>query len=295
MLKKLVMFAGVALVWLSAGNVSAQEGAVGLEQYVLRAGPIAVDGASNNCSGVSYCGECRSLVVVANSPPALYVVGQDGTLRRKISLEGFDDTEDVVWVRGRRFAVVEERRRNLCLFDVDPSSEQVTYDAAERILVDREPGGNQGIEGITYDAAGGRFFAVKEKEPRRIYMIPENAATGGSEITHPWDAESHALGCRDLSAVYYHPKTGHLLLVSDESKFVVETDLNGREIGRLRLTKGSAGLSEDIPQPEGITMNEDGNLYICSEPAWLYVFSRETAQTSGAGISGDAETQPSTK
>ncbi len=43
---------------------------------------------------------------------------------------------------------------------------------------------------------------------------------------------------------------------------------------QLSLRAGSAGLSESIRQAEGITMDDSGTLYICSEPDLLYIFDK---------------------
>ena len=78
----------------------------------------------------------------------------------------------------------------------------------------------------------------------------------------------------DVSDIFYDDRTGHLLVLSDESKSVVECTVEGKEISRLSLKAGSAGLKDTIGQPEGITMDDEGNLFICSEPNVLYCFSR---------------------
>ncbi|WP_200406089.1 SdiA-regulated domain-containing protein, partial [Salmonella enterica] len=42
---------------------------------------------------------------------------------------------------------------------------------------------------------------------------------------------------------------------------------------RLFLTAEWSGLRDDIPQPEGIAMDNENNLYIVSEPNLFYKFS----------------------
>ena len=79
----------------------------------------------------------------------------------------------------------------------------------------------------------------------------------------------------DLAGIYYDTKTGHLLILSDESKCVVECTVDGKKmVSRMFLKEGSAGLTRTLKQPEGITMDDSGNLYICSEPNVLSVFSK---------------------
>lgn len=61
---------------------------------------------------------------------------------------------------------------------------------------------------------------------------------------------------------------------SEESKRVVETTISGQEISHLNLSSIFPGQSRNIPQPEGITMDNQGHLYICSEPNLLYIYAK---------------------
>jgi uncharacterized protein YjiK len=54
----------------------------------------------------------------------------------------------------------------------------------------------------------------------------------------------------------------------------VEATLGGEEIARLPLKAGTGGLRADVPQPEGIAIDDQGDLYICSEPNLLYIFCK---------------------
>jgi len=249
--------------------------AVGLEQYTLKAGPIRIEGAPDNCSGVTFCPESRTLFVIQNKPTRITELDLDGRPKGRIELTGFDDTEDLVYLGPTRFAVVEERRRTLCLVSIPAAAAAAAYGSAQKALVDPGEADNVGLEGVAYDAAGQRFFVVKEKNPRRIYTLPLPApGAKAPAVSQPWDIQAASLGCDDLSGIYYHAGTGHLLLLSDESQCVVEATTDGQEVGRLSLKAGSAGLAEDARQPEGIAMDDQGRLYICSEPDRLYIFAK---------------------
>ncbi|MDD4872126.1 MAG: SdiA-regulated domain-containing protein [Kiritimatiellae bacterium] len=275
----LMLFA-LTLITIQADNTNVSTGSVkgpdkvGLEHYVLKMGPARIDGAVN-CSGITFNPQTKTIFMVANSPAEIYELGLDGKTRRTIALHGFDDTEDVVFVEGNVFAVVEEKRRTLCLVDITLNAASVEYSNVVKFLVDTDEAGNSGLEGVAYDAVHERFFVVKEKHPRRIYsFLCADVYSQRRVVNNLWDIDRKNLGCKDLSGVHYHAGTGHLLILSDKSKCVVETTLDGKEISRLLLVAGSAGMTEDAPQPEGITMDDTGNIYICSEPNLVYIFSK---------------------
>ena len=79
---------------------------------------------------------------------------------------------------------------------------------------------------------------------------------------------------RDLSSLQFDERTGHLLALSDESKLLLELNLEGRPISVLSLEKGRHGLKKSVPQAEGVAMDEDGTVYVVSEPNLFYVFKK---------------------
>jgi uncharacterized protein YjiK len=75
---------------------------------------------------------------------------------------------------------------------------------------------------------------------------------------------------RDLSSLQYDERSGHLLALSDESRLILELDVDGRPLSTLSLSKDLQGLHK----PEGIAMDDDGTLYLVSEPNLFYVFKK---------------------
>ena len=71
-------------------------------------------------------------------------------------------------------------------------------------------------------------------------------------------------------------RSGHLLALSDESGLILELDVNGRPLSTMSLSKGRQGLQKTVPQAEGIAMDDDGTLYLVSEPNLFYVFKKPT-------------------
>ncbi len=76
----------------------------------------------------------------------------------------------------------------------------------------------------------------------------------------------------DFSGLHFDNNTRHLLFLSHESNLVAEVSLDGIQVSFAELEKGFLGLKKDIPQAEGVTMDNNGNLYIVSEPNLFYSF-----------------------
>lgn len=263
---------------LGEADVLGRAGSLGLQRYVLQGPPVVLGPAVRNASGLAYNAVSGTLFVVMNQPARLLEVALDGTLLRQIELDGFEDTEGVVWLGGERFALIEERRRLLNLLVVPPGASRIAYVDARRYLVDATEAGNKGLEGVGWDAARAHFHLAKEKRPRQLYRLQLPAQEGGSvRIDSPWDVQRYGLGLKDLSDLYHCDRTGNLLLLSDESHAVVEVDEHGRERSRLWLKKGHAGLDHSIKQAEGLVLDGRGTLYICSEPNLLYIFAPAAA------------------
>jgi uncharacterized protein YjiK len=82
---------------------------------------------------------------------------------------------------------------------------------------------------------------------------------------------------RDLSSLQFDERSGHLLALSDESRLVLELNVEGKPISSLSLLGGRNGLKRSVPQGEGIAMDNQGVLYLVSEPNLFYRFKKPGA------------------
>ena len=239
---------------------------LGIRWYQRALGPIPILGRyAKNLSGLTFSSETRTLFVVVDKPPMILELSLDGKLKRSIHLRGFSDPEGIVHVSGETFYVVEEGRRKLCQVRLGKTTKSVNYYDCRKFIIDSKPAGNLGLEGVAYDPRGNRFFIIKEKSPLKIYLatVPEKGH-GKAEVQEPWSLEETP-DLKDVSGLHYDPASKNLLVLSHESRCVVEFTADGTELGRLRF---------DIPKAEGITMDHEGNLYICAEPNELYIFKK---------------------
>jgi uncharacterized protein YjiK len=246
-----------------------------LDGYRLVLGPVEVAGVKDDLSGITYSAHTDTLFAIQTKPTVIVELDKSGNVRRVIDLNGFEDTEDIAWVEGDRFAILEERRRTLVLVNIRSDTTVIDRSHTDFVLIDAISSYNSGPEGLAYDPTGSRFFIVKEKQPQQLYQVLFPTGLDGSYVVStPWSIGDSLAGMIDLSGVYYDNGTGHLLVLSHVSSRLVEFSMDGTEITHLSFQAGHAGLTETIPQAEGVTMDGDGSIYICSEPNLFYVFSK---------------------
>ena len=177
-----------------------------LEHYVLQAGPIKVGRTLNNLSGVTYNPQSKTLFLVNNRPPKIVETDLHGTELRIIDLYGFKDTEGISHINGNMFAILEEKRRTICIVEIDQHTETIDRESSEIIEIDPIPDGNKGPEGLSHDPKKGLFYAVKEKNPRIIYQIPWPEKSVSSV------AVSHTLGI--FKRTHFHCKTSQVFTIT---------------------------------------------------------------------------------
>ncbi len=258
---------------------SQSEAALMLNSYRLSTPPVHLEPQVSNASGLTFNTETGTLFLVLNGPTKILELTRGGEILRTVDLVGFEDTEGIAHLGADRFAVAEERRRTVALIDIPAGASSVDHAAAETVLIEPQETGNKGLEGLSYDPVRNQFVSVREKRPRTLYRFAIAGDGTIAEASVPWNVQRQANGLRDLSGIHIDAERNHILLLSDESKTLVEFDAEGWELSRMLLKKGSAGLSGDVPQAEGVTVDDQGTLYICSEPNLLYIFKNAAVKS----------------
>jgi uncharacterized protein YjiK len=224
-----------------------------------------------NASGIAFNSDTGTLFIIQDSPPWIFELNSSGKILRTINVKNSNDLEGIVYLEDGLFAILEESSSKIYICKIDDSSRIIDLDKASKVITVNKPDDNTGLEGITYIPEKKLFFAVKEKDPKAIYSIERE--TGKIKI--PWDLEK--INIDDVSGVCFNPDTGNLLLLSHESRIIVEVSLKGKKISQLVLEKKRNGLKKDIKKPEGITLDpKSGNIYICGEKEEFYVFEDAT-------------------
>lgn len=241
--------------------------ALALSSYkaVIQQKPVA--GVESNLSGLTYSAEDRMLFAVINNPPELVWLTTEGQLVGRMPLQGIHDPESIAWSGGNQFQIGSEKDGAVYKTQVD--IQRGTMQIISMVKLEGyDKAKNKGLEGTAWDAKNERLYVAKERKPIMIKEV-EMSKNG---ITRALPSAITA-SVSDLSGLEYHAPTDSLLVLSDESKMILEVRSEWRVRDRLFLTAEWSGLRDDIPQPEGIAMDNENNLYIVSEPNLFYKFS----------------------
>ncbi|ECZ6855305.1 hypothetical protein F8X58_15585 [Salmonella enterica] len=241
--------------------------ALALSSYkaVIQQKPVA--GVKSNLSGLTYFAEDRMLFAVINNPPELVWLTTEGQLVGRMPLQGIHDPESIAWSGGNQFQIGSEKDGAVYKTQVD--IQRGTMQIISMVKLEGyDKAKNKGLEGTAWDAKNERLYAAKERKP----IVIKEVEMSKNGITRALPSAITA-SVSDVSGLEYHAPTDSLLVLSDESKMILEVSSEWRVRDRLFLTAEWSGLRDDIPQPEGIAMDNENNLYIVSEPNLFYKFS----------------------
>lgn len=225
----------------------------------------------DNLSSLSYVPEEDVFVATLNRPATILKLSKNGEiLARKSIADRIKDAESIEYAGNGTYLLVDEADSAMYVYQL---SQDLDVRSVRKIETDLfENARNRGIEGIAWMAGRNELYFAKERKPVMLYRTQSDGGlTHFSEIV-PLDDLIKNLDVDDISALHIHGE--HLLILSDESRSLTEIDLNGNVLRRMSLTQGENGLEEDIPQPEGVSMDKAGNIYIMSEPNLFYRFEK---------------------
>ncbi|MFV9683221.1 SdiA-regulated domain-containing protein [Pseudomonas sp. NY15367] len=242
----------------------------------IEAKPI---GGISDVSALTFDPDRRSLFSVTNKPAKVIEISLQGELKRTIDLEGFGDPEAIEYVAPGTYVIADEREQRLVKVRIDDATRVLDAADFQQLSLGIGRNGNKGFEGLAYDAKNQRLLVAKERDPVRIFEVlgfPHVDESKPLALQVNTDPKRDArLFVRDLSSLDFDAATGHLLALSDESRLVIELNAEGKPISTLSLLRGQHGLQRSVPQAEGVATDDDGNLYLISEPNLFYVFRKQ--------------------
>ncbi len=242
-----------------------------INQYKQKGEKITYPFINDDLSGITYSNKTKTLFMVQNDPPNIYEVDLAGNFIRKIKLTGFDDTEGISHIAETQFAIAEEKKGRIVFFDILSNTSEINLQENYAIQLPNPEndswGLNDGLEGVSYNPSDQKIYTVKEKDNKGFFAfdLPDRFPSNltNADIIIPCDVNSAGFPfLKDLAGVYHQGNS--ILMLSEDNKVLVQIDENCNEISRLSLAA--------MEQPEGITISDEGFLYVAGEKNELFIF-----------------------
>lgn len=261
----------------AAAAAQAQVTSIGLQNY----------GVSGNFAlpALAGLGLEASAVTYARDRNSLFVVGDEGLGVAEFTLRGQlvgsmafnwagtgssnNDAEGLTYLGNGRLVVVDERPQYAYSFTYAAGGTQA-LGSTPRVAITGNPAsvGNVGTEGISVDPRDGSFFSVKQDGPLELRYGTLNFATGASTMTVQFSGATSLFGVDSFSDVQTlapvdrfagQPAADNLLILSLDSRRLIEIDRQGRTLSSLDLTPITTQAIE------GVTVDERGVVYLVAE------------------------------
>lgn len=246
----------------------------------IEARPVA--GIDDDLSAIDFDPDRKRLLAVTNAPPIKLVeMDREGTITAQYPLKGFEDVEGLAYMGDGLLVVTDEDRQELAFFRIPEQPGQAIdrQDTHTLALALKSSAHNKGFEGVAYDAAHDRIFVAKERDPRQLYAVSGvKASLGGKlqlKVEDLSDWIERSVFAKDISDLHFDARTGHLLVLSHESKLVIELGENGEMVSFRTLLGRFSDLKDSAGQAEGLTLDDEGTLYVVSEPNLFYRFRKD--------------------
>lgn len=219
----------------------------------------------DNLSGVTYSPKTDTLFAITNSPQFVYELSKKGEILRTIELLGFNDTEDITHIEDDLFAIVDEENKTFYVVRIKENQTSINiFESIKQVKLDYNYFENFGLEGITYNKSKDEFYLVNERLPKKVISVEGLMSGKTLKIKTLDNLIKNNYYLSDLSAIHFDNIKKELFLLSDESKILAMVNQEGDFISFFDI-KADPYLSKMI-HPEGVTTDNDGNIYIVGEP-----------------------------
>ena len=254
-------------------NSSEQNESVWLPNYTAVIDAKVLPGMEKDeASDLAYNPLSKTLFSVMGKNPFLVELTLDGEVLRKIPLVGWSNPEGLTVMENGLLAIVDEREHMLSIINIDADTK--TLNIADFPKYDLGPSKNQNkaFEAIAWDPRRQQLLLGEERPPQLfVWKSDGSQKLTGSKQKVPSDE----LDMRNLSALSIDPRTGHTLVLSADSHMLLELDELGEQVSFITLLGGFNGLKSTIPRAEGVAIDENGTLYMVSEPNLFYRFEKK--------------------
>jgi len=263
------------LLFLISSDLSAQNSPLNFYQSIIS---TDIEGIiDGEVSGVTWNPLINSLYLINDENGIIWETDTSLNILRTITGADFGDTEDIIFLTDNKYAIVTEEGLlyvgNILNgsddYEVNPNLfQEISFSTSDN---------NSGPEGVAYNSIDEIIYIVKEKNPMAIFRfeLPNTDLDTTIIPEIPFNAQSLFDNfMEDLSAITFDSRTGRLLILSDDSKRIIDVH---PESGAIY---GVLDLEEDH-QYEGLTFYDNHyNLIVTSEPNLYVKYERPCASGS---------------
>ena len=256
-----------------------------ISDYQAAAEPFQLTEIGNNASGITWHADLQQFLVVQNNAARIYRYDADFDYLSQITKGGNinNDTEGLAFVSNNQVMIATEVNLvHKAVIDASTTVINGNYDQTPAYrLLPTSPVSNKGLEGVAVRLGSG-------DTPSRIYACQEGTRTNSSAlmkvvyfdlpspdptellsydstltVVEPFNAETAFAGLiTDCAGMVYDTRTGHLIVVSQESRKALQVKPDtGEVVAQLSLT-GTMNY-------EGVTIGPAGELVFVGETNWI--------------------------
>ena len=226
----------------------------------------------DEASDLAYNPVSNTLFSVMGKNPFLVELTLDGDVLRKIPLVGWQNPEGLTVMENGLLAIVDERQHMLSIINVEPDTKSLNFEDFPKYDLGPSKNQNKAFEAIAWDPRRQQLLLGEERPPALfVWKSDGSQVLSGDKQKVPSDE----LDLRNLSGLSMDPRTGHTLLLSADSHLLLELDELGEQVSFMTLLRGFNGLKNTIPRAEGVAIDNNGTLYMVSEPNLFYRFEKK--------------------
>lgn len=226
----------------------------------------------DEASDLSYNPKTNTLFSVMGKNPFLVELSLEGDVLRKIPLEGWSNPEGLTVMENCLLGIVDERDHLLTIVKVDADTKTLNIKDFPQYDLGPSKDQNKAFEAIAWDPRRQQLLLGEERPPAMYVWKSDGSQTLlGNKQKVPTDE----LDLRNLSGLSIDPRTGHTLVLSADSHLLLELDELGEQVSFMTLLRGFNGLKSTIPRAEGVAIDNNGTLYMVSEPNLFYRFEKK--------------------
>ncbi|MDP2364165.1 MAG: SdiA-regulated domain-containing protein [Ignavibacteria bacterium] len=217
-------------------NTNRQESPISGNLFLQRMMPINVP----EPSGLTISYDGKYFWSVGDSDSKVYKLDLSGNIIKSFTING-EDLEGITVIDSILLAVILERTREVVV--VDTSGKEL-----RRKKLDLKGNLNEGLEGVCFDFKTKNFYFLNEKRPGLLIKTDSSF----NEVFR-----KNIKLAKDYSDIFFSNDDNTLWILSDESKKIIQTDLEGNKIKEYRI---------NVDQPEGIVVDyKNKKVFIVSD------------------------------